>query len=395
MTSAPLPAGSRVLRHALGESKLLAADVWEVSVDPAASPSLMGLLFTRAGTGAPDLIDQADRLRHRVGSRGGIVLPREIAATSAGPLAISDRPVGMSLRSFLETQPEHALRVDACVAVARTVNRFHRQAIVCGALAAEVLWCPPTRNPSWPLLVYTRFDAASTDGHGLCPPAAPSTTYRAPEQAGGVLASPAMDVYSLGVLLVQILSERPCGNDPAKRRTEILSAVEGLAGCDLHREVIATLRACLANDPARRPAAYHVVAALEQHQRTEFEAVTSAQRASPAPTSPVTELSYVSLTGPRGFQRTYYNSVELSARALRGLDPDLLEALRGTSITLRFGPDGPSLLRRPGAPGVALSGHAIPEAVETPLPPGAAHLQIGAISLSMRVGRTFRAPTST
>ncbi len=84
-------------------------------------------------------------------------------------------------------------------------------------------------------------------------------SYMAPEQLAGVLASPASDTYSLGVLLFEMMTARR----PHLGATlgELLRAMAGTPAADLHllrpdlpRAVTHAVQLALAPDAARRPA---------------------------------------------------------------------------------------------------------------------------------------------
>ncbi|WP_437735262.1 protein kinase domain-containing protein [Sorangium sp. So ce1335] len=91
--------------------------------------------------------------------------------------------------------------------------------------------------------------------------------YAAPEQLAGGPASPASDVYALGLLLHEMLAgEVPLAGRTREETREAREARDTpcppAAGAALPEDVAALVRRCLARDPARRPAAAEVAEAL-------------------------------------------------------------------------------------------------------------------------------------
>ncbi|GAA0827978.1 serine/threonine-protein kinase [Streptosporangium amethystogenes subsp. fukuiense] len=86
-------------------------------------------------------------------------------------------------------------------------------------------------------------------------------SYLAPEVADGHSATPAVDVYAIGLVLYELLAGRPpfVGDHPmAVLRQHAISAPRRLAG--MPDAVWSMITTCVAKDPARRPSIDHVAA---------------------------------------------------------------------------------------------------------------------------------------
>ncbi|XXY44870.1 protein kinase [Sorangium sp. So ce269] len=103
-------------------------------------------------------------------------------------------------------------------------------------------------------------------------PAWMTPRYAAPEQLAGGPASPASDVYALGLLLHEMLEgEVPLAGQTLAETREARASREApelrALGFDLPDGVAALIRRCLARAPARRPAAAEVAEVLEAPAR--------------------------------------------------------------------------------------------------------------------------------
>jgi serine/threonine-protein kinase len=129
-----------------------------------------------------------------------------------------------------------------------------------------------------------------------------TAAYLSPEQAAGEDVTPAADVYSLGAVLYELLSERPpyefesLADLAAKQSAGVITPV-----CDLERTVPpaleATVMRCLARDPRFRPASASDLAG----ELAATTAVPTESLLATAVTEPLQSRTYTSVPGAGGW----------------------------------------------------------------------------------------------
>jgi serine/threonine-protein kinase len=166
---------------------------------------------------------------------------------------------------------ERALDLDARLAlflrIARTVQAAHARLVIhCDLKPANVL----VRADGEPVLLdfgVARTVGADADGEILCTPA-----YASPEQLAGRALGTASDVFSLGVLLVELLAAapvpRPAGDAPLPRPSALADAHRCPWRARLRGDLDAIAAKACAVDPQRRYASAEALADdLERHRR--------------------------------------------------------------------------------------------------------------------------------
>jgi hypothetical protein len=197
------------------------------------------------------------RLRHE-----NLVAVHDLLTTADGRLAlVLDLVTGGTLRELLRergtlppaTAAELLAQVADGLAVAHATGVVHRD------LKPDNILLAPTLDGGVRVKLTDFGIARLLDGSGLTTSGAVLGTpnYMAPEVIEGSPATPAADVYALGIVLYELLAGRPPfdddGCDTAILLRHTRAAARPLSG--MPPRVWALIEACLHRDPAKRPAA--------------------------------------------------------------------------------------------------------------------------------------------
>ncbi|MET7707510.1 serine/threonine-protein kinase [Micromonospora sp. NPDC005413] len=249
------------------------------------------------GQGGP-----VERIRAEARSAARLVHPNVASvhdfgtsSTSPGrtvPYIVMELAEGETLAAHLRAGPlDWRISVRVCAEVAAALAAAHADGIVHRDVKPANIMLTPTG------VKVLDFGIATPTGSPDLVPAGMvlgTPAYLAPEQLDGALATPAADMYALGVLLYYCLT----GRLPYRAATsaellgvrrhqapEPLPEIEGLPP-----EVAELCHSCLADDPARRPTS--LVAALllaEAVDARVYVPMTVPTARRPAPVSPWTE----------------------------------------------------------------------------------------------------------
>ncbi len=154
--------------------------------------------------------ERETRLLARV-SDPGIVQIYDVGHAPEGLYYVSELVDGENLASRLRRGPLPAWEAcDVAAQLCRALARAHAQRIVHRDVKpANILLSTEGRVKVGDFGV-ARLAEGSTDGHGAHPPSIVGTPrYMAPEQGRGLPTTPATDVYSVGVVLYEMLSGAP------------------------------------------------------------------------------------------------------------------------------------------------------------------------------------------
>jgi serine/threonine-protein kinase len=197
------------------------------------------------------------RLRHE-----NLVAVHDLLTTADGRLAlVLDLVSGGTLRELLRERgtlpPDTAAELLAQVADGLTVA--HATGVVHRDLKPDNILLAPTLEGGVRVKLTDFGIARLLDGSGMTTSGAVLGTpnYMAPEVIEGARATPAADVYALGIVLYELLAGRPPfdddGCDTAILLRHTRAAARPLSG--MPPRVWALIQACLHRDPAKRPAA--------------------------------------------------------------------------------------------------------------------------------------------
>ena len=188
-------------------------------------------------------------------------LLRFLGARLEGGMAILTEFMPTSLRALVNRRPpqplslEHILSISIDVACA--LNYLHNMSpepIIHRDLSSANVLLQPTPNGGW-LAKVSDYGTANfqsqlqTENPG-------SPVYTAPESRDPALQSPKMDIYSFGVLLVEMCT---CSFPAPEQRAELIESIE-------HPQLVDLIRQCLNTDRDGRPTAAQLIDILQAMQ---------------------------------------------------------------------------------------------------------------------------------
>ena len=185
-------------------------------------------------------------------------LLRFLVARLEGGMAILTEFMPTSLRALVNRRPrrrlplEHILSI--AIDVARALNYLHNMTpypIIHRDLSSANVLLQPSPDGGW-LAKVSDYGTAyfqsqlQTENPG-------SPVYAAPESHDPALQTPKMDIYSFGVLLVEMYT---CDFPAPERRPELMESID-------HPRLLNLIRHCLNTDKDRRPTAAQLVDLLQ------------------------------------------------------------------------------------------------------------------------------------
>ena len=188
-------------------------------------------------------------------------LLRFLGARLEGGMAILTEFMPTSLRALVNRRPrqhlplQHLLSI--AVDVARALNYLHNMTpdpIIHRDLSSANVLLQPSPDGGW-LAKVSDYGTANfqsqlqTENPG-------SPVYTAPESNNPALQSPKMDIFSFGVLLVEMCT---CDFPAPERRAELMESI-------CHEGLLNLIRRCLREDRDRRPTAAQLVDILQAMQ---------------------------------------------------------------------------------------------------------------------------------
>ena len=188
-------------------------------------------------------------------------LLRFLGARLEGGMAILTEFMPTSLRALVNRGPEHRLSLQHIVSIAIDVacdlNYLHHMTpdpIIHRDLSSANVLLQPTPNGGW-LAKVSDYGTANfqsqlrTENPG-------SPVYTAPESNNPALQTPKMDIYSFGVLLVEMCT---CEFPAPERRAELIDSIE-------YPRLVNLIMQCLNEDKERRPTASQLIDFLQSMQ---------------------------------------------------------------------------------------------------------------------------------
>ena len=188
-------------------------------------------------------------------------LLRFLGARLEGGMAILTEFMPTSLRALVNRRPRQRLSLEHIISIAIDVacalNYLHHMTpdpIIHRDLSSANVLLQPTPNGGW-LAKVSDYGTANfqsrlqTENPG-------SPVYTAPESRDPALQTPKMDIYSFGVLLVEMCT---CEFPAPERRAELIQSIR-------YPQLVELITQCLNEDPDRRPTAALLVDLLQAMQ---------------------------------------------------------------------------------------------------------------------------------
>ena len=188
-------------------------------------------------------------------------LLRFLGARLEGGMAILTEFMPTSLRALVNTHPRQRLPLQQVLSIAIDVacalNYLHNMTpdpIIHRDLSSANVLLQPSPDGGW-LAKVSDYGTANfqsqlqTENPG-------SPVYTAPESRNPTLQSPKMDIYSFGVLLVEMYM---CEWPAPERRAELMEDID-------HQGLLGLIRQCLSEDGDHRPTAAQLVDLLQDMQ---------------------------------------------------------------------------------------------------------------------------------
>ncbi|CAI8040317.1 Probable serine/threonine-protein kinase DDB_G0271682 [Geodia barretti] len=188
-------------------------------------------------------------------------LLRFLGARLEGGMAILTEFMPTSLRALVNRRPrqrlplEHVLSI--AIDVARALNYLHNMSpdpIIHRDLSSANVLLQPSPDGGWLAKVSDYGTANFQSQLQTVNPGSP--VYTAPESHDPALQTPKMDIYSFGVLLVEMYT---CDFPAPERRAELMESID-------HPRLLNLIRQCLNVDRDRRPTAAQLVDLLHAMQ---------------------------------------------------------------------------------------------------------------------------------
>ena len=184
-----------------------------------------------------------------------------LGARLEGGMAILTELMPTSLRALVNRRPRRRLTLEhilsIAIDVARALNYLHHitpDPIIHRDLSSANVLLQPSPDGGW-LAKVSDYGTANfqsqlqTENPG-------SPVYTAPESRDPALQTPKMDIYSFGVLLVEMYT---CDFPAPERRPELMESID-------HPRLLNLIRHCLNTDKNRRPTAAQLVDLLQAMQ---------------------------------------------------------------------------------------------------------------------------------
>ena len=188
-------------------------------------------------------------------------LLRFLGARLEGGMAILTEFMPTSLRALVNRRPRQRLPLEHVLSIAidvvRALNYLHNMSpdpIIHRDLSSANVLLQPSPDGGWLAKVSDYGTANFQSQLQTVNPGSP--VYTAPESHDPALQTPKMDIYSFGVLLVEMCT---CDFPAPERRAELMESID-------HPRLLSLIRQCLNVDRDRRPTAAQLVDLLHAMQ---------------------------------------------------------------------------------------------------------------------------------